>query len=798
MYAFTDAMQRLNRALEYVHRVETSECTGGAEETLYLQFNHSAWAGLTDIALQTGNLFSSILVSHNNSLNSMTDEMIYSILMNNLHGQKTLYGSAVVIEPGIYKYDKLAAYAYRKNGTITVFDAAVHYDYHSNTTEWWHGPKNMNHNNVSLVKDSLIFRSDNALLAEIEEDIPVATLSEGYWTMPYYDCGGGNIWMVTYSAPILGLNYETRKPFFLGIATVDIELTLVDINQCDAEGKLEGALDVFRGTHHCPPTTKCFPLSGLGFRRGAYTCVCVDGYYFPYLKTDRKYFLGFDVEKHRGDANFISQYSCSLCAPGCSRCIDDSPCLYTRNIALRITILFFTFVTIIGITGVSIATYLYRSHRVIQLSSPVFLQLMCFGAMLMCFHLVVIFPEPTSVVCMATIWPIHLGFVLMYGALVMKTWRISVIFRVGLFKRIQLPDHVLLQRLVLCIGATVGVLSVWTAADPPRADTFRTVTGLKYQECHLSWWSHAALGGEVTLLLYGCYLCFVVRKAPAHFNESKKIAWAIYNAIIVGTFNAIITIFMGYSAGPDVLYALSFLEVQVYATITMCFIFGPKFWALYKKTEVSEPAMNSTTGTVSTTRRTKTSTQVESILERLNSNSGESPKKLVLHKNIDVGAHVQGPQNISKARQALEYVYNIEHSDDCNSGTEHTLYLEFNHSAWKVYTDPAIRTANQLSKFLVMNGNNLDSLTDEVLFSMVRNNVHGGTLIFGSAIAVEPGVYNKYQSFCPYAYKKNYTVYAHDIAVNYNYLSESTEWYNAVKIRYWNNASVEADEVKYR
>lgn len=97
-----------------------------------------------------------------------------------------------------------------------------------------------------------------------------------------------------------------------------------------------------------------------------------------------------------------------------------------------------------------------------------------------------------------------------------------------------------------------------------------------------------------------------------------------------------------------------------------------------------------------------------------------------------------------------------------------------------------------------MNDNNLDSLSDEILFSMVRNNVHGGTLIFGSAIAVEPGVYNKYKSFCPYAYKKNSTVFAHDIAVNYDYLSESTEWYNAVKKQYWENASVEADEVKYR
>jgi G protein-coupled receptor 158 len=31
----------------------------------------------------------------------------------------------------------------------------------------------------------------------------MASLADGHWTNPYYDCGGGEIWMVTYSAPIL-------------------------------------------------------------------------------------------------------------------------------------------------------------------------------------------------------------------------------------------------------------------------------------------------------------------------------------------------------------------------------------------------------------------------------------------------------------------------------------------------------------------------------------------------------------------------------------------------------------------
>jgi len=54
---------------------------------------------------------------------------------------------------------------------------------------------------------------------------------------------------------------------------------------------------------------------------------------------------------------------------------------------------------------------------------------------------------------------------------------------------------------------------------------------------------------------------------------------------------------------------------------------------------------------------------------------------------------------------------------------------------------PLCRTANLLSKVLARGGGTLDNLTDEFFFLLVRNNVHGDSIIFGSAIAIEPGVY---------------------------------------------------------
>ena len=46
--------------------------------------------------------------------------------------------------------------------------------------------------------------------------------------------------------------------YLRGVATIDIELTSIDINQCDPEEvpKTTRTFDVFRGTHLCQPSTE--------------------------------------------------------------------------------------------------------------------------------------------------------------------------------------------------------------------------------------------------------------------------------------------------------------------------------------------------------------------------------------------------------------------------------------------------------------------------------------------------------------------------------------------------------------
>lgn len=44
------------------------------------------------------------------------------------------------------------------------------------------------------------------------DDILAVSYEDGKWSKPYYDCGGGNIWMLTYTVPFFA--FKDAKYFF--------------------------------------------------------------------------------------------------------------------------------------------------------------------------------------------------------------------------------------------------------------------------------------------------------------------------------------------------------------------------------------------------------------------------------------------------------------------------------------------------------------------------------------------------------------------------------------------------------
>lgn len=133
------------------------------------------------------------------AINPTTDaDRLYALLENNLDSLSIVYGSAVAFEPGQIPGKRLfSPYVYRSATGKARMDIAVEaYDYTQPQWEWWNAPRN---------------------------------LRRPIWTAPYFDKGAGNIWMVTYAAPI------QRDDRFVGVATVDVDLGALHDN-LDLEG----------------------------------------------------------------------------------------------------------------------------------------------------------------------------------------------------------------------------------------------------------------------------------------------------------------------------------------------------------------------------------------------------------------------------------------------------------------------------------------------------------------------------------------------------------------------------------
>ena len=122
------------------------------------------------------------------SIDSGIDEKTaFDILRSNVKSNPLIFGAALAFEPGEFSGRRLfGPYVYRQgNDLAEIASTELDYDYTDPEWDWWHLPR-------------------NAL--------------KGVWTEPYFDEGGGNIYMTTFSAPFFS---ESR---FTGVATIDIPL----------------------------------------------------------------------------------------------------------------------------------------------------------------------------------------------------------------------------------------------------------------------------------------------------------------------------------------------------------------------------------------------------------------------------------------------------------------------------------------------------------------------------------------------------------------------------------------------
>jgi len=426
-------------------------------------------------------------------------------------------------------------------------------------------------------------------------DNKVTKAEEGvWWTYPYFSCKSRS-WI---SSLTLGI-YKSKK--LTGLLVLDVDISDVDINQCDQKISGDQGFDVtgeeFLGSHKChDETTVCQFVKGGGWDRGkGYICQCRKAHFNP--RGSKQPFNGSMVEVAWHDkssrshgvsdgvlSSYDALYVCVPCAPGCNACSDPSPCLASYDWTFRAVLCGLSMGCVLATFVMMGLIFKYRKLKVFSLASPCFLMITLCGCAIMYMEAAAIFPELEMYSCIATKWTRHLGFLITYSALLMKTWRVSLTYRVKSAHKLKLTDKQLLHWMFPILAVMVVYLSAWTLSDPPVGVTILDTSGLKFKQCSFGWWDHCLATGEFLFLMWGIKVCVNVRKARTFFDEARLIRYSIYNIAVVNlTMLAFHTIIFPH-VGPDLKFFLGFLRTQLSTTVTISFIFGPKFYRVYMGT----------------------------------------------------------------------------------------------------------------------------------------------------------------------------------------------------------------------
>ncbi|XP_067622555.1 probable G-protein coupled receptor CG31760 isoform X2 [Eurosta solidaginis] len=442
--------------------------------------------------------------------------------------------------------------------------------------------------------------------------------NNGWWTFPYFSCTFSK-WIISYSIAIP----PSGRHGLLGFISIDIDVTGLRVNQCEdpihrlsdqhlhlrrlhiSEGLIAESilnLQAFHGSHKCHrntmkceyrlPTTETPTIttskiisSPNSWSRGSYQCLCRRGFYsirHPDGFNGTIMEIAWKEHQENVSSYYEDVFTCLQCAPGCDICKDPKPCLANYNWPFRISLLAISIGCAIG-TFV-LAGYLFHQRRVkiFKAASPIFLLITLIGCAIMYLEMVAIFPYLDTTWCIVTKWTRHMGFCITYTSLLMKTWRVSLTYRVKSAHKVKLTDQQLLQWMVPIILVILIYLGTWTISATPYAEVILDQSGLKFKQCSYNWWDHSLAIGEVIFLAWGVRVCYNVRNAESLYNEARLISYAIYNIAIVNITMVAFHLFIFPRAGPDIKYLLGFIRTQFSTTTTIALVFGPKITRVLK------------------------------------------------------------------------------------------------------------------------------------------------------------------------------------------------------------------------
>jgi ABC-type branched-subunit amino acid transport system substrate-binding protein len=209
----------------------------------------------------------------------------------------------------------------------------------------------------------------------------------------------------------------------------------------------------------------------------------------------------------------------------------DRPDPHSEHISspLLSVIIIMSSISLLAVLAVALMFYVYRSTRLIKASQPEVGYVILSGCAMGSIRSLTAIAKPSSALCMSQMWLGHLAFTIVFCALLVKTWKVHKVMNQTM-KRVKISTNTTLKIIAAsCIPVFVYLLFVSTLGYVRKGSirVYEDQHEIIYEEyCHFE--HHDALEGlyiiELLAMIYGLYLCFLIRHVPDGISNSKSIA----------------------------------------------------------------------------------------------------------------------------------------------------------------------------------------------------------------------------------------------------------------------------------
>ena len=269
--------------------------------------------------------------------------------------------------------------------------------------------------------------------------------------------------------------------------------------------------------------------------------------------------------------------------------------------------------SIVMITSVAFAIWTHRNRkaRVVRASQPIFLILLCVGAVILSSAIIplsiddsVASPSGCNIACMATPWLSSIGFTVVFSALFSKLHRVHKVLTNGeKFRKVAITEKDVLKPFLLLLTLNILFLTIWTIMDPMQwvrlpmspENPWSTFGTCQSNGPIAMVFSILTLLLNVGALLMACVWSYQTRDIATEYAESKFIGIAIFGMVQV--FLVGLPLVFLVSGNPKASYFLLSAIIFTICMSVLLLMFVPKLQQHFKHTSNNSNRDDSTGST---------------------------------------------------------------------------------------------------------------------------------------------------------------------------------------------------------